>query len=524
MSKFLFDMNMLFDILIKRDSAIVAVVEKIMNSNGELFITASMIPVLNHFMDQYKVDKEKFKEELFATFKVISTTGYEVLEAFKYSDVVDTLMILPFKRVCPDGIIVSRERKLKQLGKELSINVHTPEEISEMLNNNQNQTIPLLDLQKEYRYMMEAIDNATLKSISEAKYILGPQIKELESKIAQYLEVKHSIGVSSGTDALVLSLRALAIKTKGHEYFDRDDKIITTPFTFTATGDAILRAGATPVFIDIDPETYNINVIKLREFITQNITKTKIVGIISVHLYGLPSNMDEVMDIAQKYNLFVIEDVAQAFGAEWKQRKVGSIGTLGAFSFFPSKNLGCFGDGGMVATNDDELAELVRMLLKHGGKDKYNVDHIGYNARLDTFQASILLEKIKYIDEFNERRRKIAYLYNEHLRNLKDIDVPEEKEPHTYKHCFHQYTIRVKNNKRDKLQNYLKNKGIASMVYYPVPLHKMNVFEGRCEVYDNLDISEKASKEVLSLPIEPLMSYEECEYIVNVIKEFFKNS
>ena len=254
-------------------------------------------------------------------------------------------------------------------------------------------------------------------------------MKELEDKIAEYLGVRHCIGVSSGTDALVLSLRALAIKLKGQEYFDRNDKIITTPFTFTATGDAILRAGATPVFVDIDPATYNIDPAKIRESLAHRQTPiasrpSNVVGILPVHLYGQACNMDEIMAIAKKHNLFVLEDVAQAFGGMWQGKKLGSMGDLSAFSFFPSKNLGAFGDGGMVSTDDQELARLVIMLLKHGGKDKYNVDHIGYNARLDTLQAAVLLAKFKYVDEFNDRRRKIAGLYNEGLKGLDGLALP----------------------------------------------------------------------------------------------------
>jgi dTDP-4-amino-4,6-dideoxygalactose transaminase len=328
--------------------------------------------------------------------------------------------------------------------------------------------IPMLDLKAEYEYMKEDIDSAIRKCLEHQKWILGPQVKELEDKVAEYLGVKHCIGVSSGGDALVLSLRALAIKLKGHEYFDRTDLIITTPFTFTATGDAILRAGATPLFVDIDPATYNIDPSKIRECLSVGpsplaISLGNVIGILPVHLYGQSCQMDEIMDIAKEHNLFVVEDVAQAFGGMWNgstgsPQKLGSIGTSGAFSFFPSKNLGGFGDGGMVSTNDDEIAELVRMLLKHGGKDKYNVDHIGYNARLDTLQAAILLAKFKYVDEFNERRRKIAEIYNEGLRDISDLSLPITHHasciPDVY-HVYHQYTIRVKNGKRDSLSTFL---------------------------------------------------------------------
>jgi len=412
--------------------------------------------------------------------------------------------------------------------------------------------IPMLDLRLEYEYMKEDIDSAIKKCLEHQKWILGPEVKELEGKIAEYLGVKHCIGASSGTEALVLALRALAIKLKGQEFFDKSDEIITTPFTFTATGDAILRAGATPVFIDIDPVTYNIDPIKIRAYLASSIASgpSRVVGILPVHLYGQSCNMDEIMDIAREYNLFVLEDVAQAFGSTWKGNKLGSIGTAGGFSFFPSKNLGGFGDGGMVSTNDEEVAGFVRMLLKHGGKDKYNVDHIGYNARLDTLQAAVILAKFKYIGEFNDRRRKIAEFYNKGLEGLDVLSLPMHL-PAAY-HVYHQYTVRVKNEtimlhsnpndnennppsppfskggkggfsggKRDDLQKFLTENNISTMIYYPVPLHRMKVFNGRCKMFGQLEESEKAVRSILSLPIEPLMREEDVMTVVNVVREFF---
>jgi len=383
--------------------------------------------------------------------------------------------------------------------------------------------IPMLDLRLEYEYMKEDIDSAIKKCLEHQRWILGPEVKELEDKIAEYLGVKHCIGVSSGTDALVLSLRALAIKLKGQEYFDRNDKIITTPFTFTATGDAVLRAGATPVFVDIDPGTYNIDPVKIKEYLQSAIRnpQSAIRGILPVHLYGQACNMDEIMAIAKKYNLFVLEDVAQAFGGMWQGKKLGSMGDLSAFSFFPSKNLGAFGDGGMVSTNDHELAKLVIMLLKHGGKDKYNVDHIGYNARLDTLQAAVLLAKFKYVDEFNDRRRKIAGLYNEGLKGLDGVVLPiaySQSPIALNHHVFHQYTVST--SSRDHLQKYLNEKNINNMVYYPFPLHKMAVFQnGRSKIADGLKTPELACKNVLSLPIEPLQKEEVTAQVIEAVRE-----
>jgi len=230
--------------------------------------------------------------------------------------------------------------------------------------------------------------------------------------------------------------------------------------------------------------------------------------------------MENILAFAKEYGLFVLEDVAQAFGGKWKDKKLGSIGTAGAFSFFPSKNLGGFGDGGMIATNDDEAAGLMRMLIKHGGKDKYNVDHIGYNARLDTLQAAIILAKLKYIDEFNDKRRKIADLYNQVFDEIGNRSlVPPASSNNAY-HVYHQYTVRVENGRRDDFQKYLKSQKISSMIYYPQPLHNMKVFGGRSIVFETLPESEKAVKEVISLPMEPLMTRDVISMVSEIIKKF----
>jgi dTDP-4-amino-4,6-dideoxygalactose transaminase len=362
----------------------------------------------------------------------------------------------------------------------------------------------MLDLKREYEHMKEDIDAAIRRCLDHQKWILGPEVQELEEKVVEYLGVEHAVGTSSGTDALVLALRALAIRLKGQEYFDRSDQVVTTPFTFGATGDAILRAGATPVFVDIDPVTYNISPVQIRNYLDHcaesgNVGGTKVIGILPAHLYGQPCQMDEIMAIAAGFNLFVVEDCAQAFGASWNGRKTGSIGVCGAFSFFPSKNLGGFGDGGMVCTNDGELTELIRMLITHGGRDKYSVEHIGYNARLDTLQAAILLVKLKYADEFNAHRRRIAGLYVRELRNIKGIVLPAV-DSFSSDRVFHQFTVRVLDGRRDAFSNHLKVRGIDSMVYYPVPLHNMKVFYGRCTMHGNMEAAEQASREVLSLP------------------------
>ncbi len=382
------------------------------------------------------------------------------------------------------------------------------------------QKIPMLDLKREYLYMKGNIDGAIEACLGHQRWILGPEVAELEKRVAEYLGVRHCIGCSSGTDALVLSLRAMAIKLKGKEYFDREDEIVTTSFTFTATGDAILRAGATPVFVDIDPLSYNIDPKQIEGYLSAR--HGRVVGILPVHLYGRPCEMGRIMEIAHAHALFVVEDVAQAFGASWNGRKLGSVGDAGAFSFFPSKNLGGFGDGGMVAADDDLTAQTVRMLTKHGGKDKYNVEHIGYNARLDTLQAAILLAKLRYLDTFNERRKALASRYAAALSGVDDVVVPEGGGGAS-DHVYHQYTLRVRGGKRDLLKEHLAAKGIDSMVYYAVPLHAMATFAHTCKVFGDLAATSLAAREVLSIPAEPLFSDGEIAYTAAAIREFFQS-
>ncbi|MCX7760502.1 MAG: DegT/DnrJ/EryC1/StrS family aminotransferase [Hydrogenothermaceae bacterium] len=446
-------------------------------------------------------------KEILSFFKIAKTPSYIEID---YEDIEDSLIIHTAKAI--DGIVLTRDNKLLKKYPDIC---KSPKDYLESFKNKKTDFIPMLDLARETYYMHYGIEKNIDKVINKSNFILGVEVKELEQKIANYIGTEYAVGVSSGTDALLLSLRALAIKKKNQEYWSRGDLIITTPFTFTATGDTILRSGATPLFVDVDIYTYNIDVNRIKEAI--KVYGKRVVGIVPVHLYGLPCNMDEVMAIAKENDLFVVEDCAQAFGSMYKGKKVGSFGDAGAFSFFPTKNLGAFGDAGAVTTNDKELFELIKMLRVHGGKDKYNVEHIGYKARIDTIQAAVLLEKIKYIDEFNQRRRKIAEYYIRGLSEVKDLKLPYIPSEDYY-HTFHQFTIFVKNNKRDELQKSLKENNIQSMVYYPTPLHKMKVFEGRCEVFGSLENSEKASEGVLSLPIEPLMEQEELKFIVEKIK------
>jgi dTDP-4-amino-4,6-dideoxygalactose transaminase len=374
--------------------------------------------------------------------------------------------------------------------------------------------LPFLDLKRQYRIIQIDVERALSEVFKKQTWILGEEVKLLEEKVARYLGTNYAVGVNSGTDALVIALRALALKTKGKQYFEPENEIITPSFTFTATGEAIVRAGATPVFVDIEPKTFNLNPEEVKKAINKNT-----VGLLPVHLYGQPANMEQIVEIARENSLFVVEDVAQAFGSKWDGKFAGSIGDAGCHSFFPSKNLGGFGDGGMITTNDAEIADYARWLRAHGGKDKYNVDYIGYNSRLDTIQAAFLLVKLNYLETFIKMRRELAAYYHENLKGIDQIVLPleERKAFHTY----NQYTIRVK-NKRDWFQEKLKEKGIPTMIYYPVPLHKMKVFKNKARIKTELRETEKACREVLSLPIEPLLNNTEKKEIIRAIKESVK--
>lgn len=366
--------------------------------------------------------------------------------------------------------------------------------------------IPFLDLKRQYQPIKEEIDEAIHRVVDSQKFILGDEVRIFEEKLANYCGAKHAIGVSSGTDALLLSIKAHKIT----------DDAITSPFTFFATAGAIYNAGAKPQFADINPDTFNLDPKDLERKITGN---DKINAIIPVHLYGKTAEMELIHEIAEDHDLTVIEDAAQAIGAEYHEKKVGSMNTT-CFSFFPAKNMGCYGDGGIITTNDDEIAEKIRTLRVHGSKPKYYHHIIGHNSRLDALQAAILTVKLKYIDEWNDMRIKNAKFYNKNLRDIKGLEVPEIVPQN--KHVFNQYTLRVTNGLRDDLKQFLNNRNISTAIYYPLPLHLQPCFSYLKYNKGSFPNSELASKEVLSVPIYPEILKDELEYICNSILEFFE--
>lgn len=360
-----------------------------------------------------------------------------------------------------------------------------------------------LDLKAQYKSIKKEVDQAIQGVLDNTSFILGEEVEKLEKEIAKYCGVRYAVGVNSGTDALLLSLMALDIKER--------DEVITTPFTFIATAEVIALLKAKPVFVDINPKTFNVDPTKIEEKITK---KTK--AIIPVHLFGQPADMGPIMKIARKYKLKVIEDAAQAIGAEYKGKKACFFSDTGCLSFFPSKNLGGYGDGGMVVTNSKKIADKVKMLRQHGSKIKYQNDVLGINSRLDTLQAAILRVKLKYLDRWAREKNKVAERYNKLLKGVGDIRTPYREK--WAKHVYHQYTIRTK--KRDKLAKYLKKQGIPTMVYYVKALHLQKAFKYLGYKKGNFPEAEKAAREVLSLPIYAELSGKDQDRIVRKIKNF----
>jgi dTDP-4-amino-4,6-dideoxygalactose transaminase len=362
--------------------------------------------------------------------------------------------------------------------------------------------IPIIDSKRQYAQIAAEAESAVIDVMRSGSYILGKNCKALEEELANYLGAKYSIALNSGTDALHLALRALNIGA--------GDEVITVAFTFVATTEAIGIVGAKPVFVDIDSDTFNIDVKKIEEKITP---KTK--AILPVHLYGQPCDMDKIMEVARKHNLYVIEDACQAVGAKYKGKTVGTFGDIGCLSFYPTKNLGAMGDGGLCVTNDEKLKDRIIALRNHGGAVRYYHDEIGINSRLDEIQAAILRIKLPYIDQWNAKRREHAYFYNELFKNCIDVQTPKELE-NTY--CvYHQYTIKVEN--RDNLHKLLQEAGIGAMIYYPVPLHLQKVHAYLNVAEGSLPITECNTNLVISLPMFAEITQDEQKTVAKTVME-----
>jgi len=363
--------------------------------------------------------------------------------------------------------------------------------------------IPLVDLKAQYRIIKPEIDKAIASILAKTNFIMGEEVAWFEEAFAKFLGVKYVIGVSSGTDAIHLGLLALGVKS--------GDEVITAPHTFTATVEPICWLGAKPVFVDIDPKTFTINPKLIERAITK---KTKV--ILPVHLYGHPADMEPIIKLAKKYKLKVLEDAAQAHGALYKGKMVGTLGDAAIFSFFPGKNLGAFGDAGVVVTNNEKLADKIILLRNHGRSEKYTHLEVGYGDRLDTLQAAILLAKIKRLKNWNRRRRQIAGIYNNVLKNL-PIRLPEAASwAHT---VYHLYVIRTQN--RDELKQYLKEQDIETGIHYPIPLHLQPAYKYLGYKKGDFAKSEQAAQEILSLPLYPELNIQQIKFIANSLKKFY---
>jgi dTDP-4-amino-4,6-dideoxygalactose transaminase len=360
--------------------------------------------------------------------------------------------------------------------------------------------IQLLDLKKEYGEIGTEITQAIQRVLARQWFVLGDELCEFQREFSRYIGTKYAVGVNSGSDALFLAVKVLGIGD--------GDEVITVSHTYASTVDAISRNRATPVFVDIDSETYTIDVSKIRECIT---ARTR--AILPVHLYGHPANMDEILEIAREHHLFVIEDACQAHGSEYRHRKLGSLGDVACFSFYPSKNLGAYGDAGMITTDSEGLTEKLTALRNCGQRQKYHHDYVGMNTRMDEVQAAVLRTKLAYLDSWNERRRKIALMYNAMLRDL-DVMIPVEKE--YAKHVYHLYTIRCKG--RGKVRERLLEAGVHTGIHYPLPVHKQEAYVG-LRHYVSLAVTEAVCNETISLPMHPWLTENEVEYVAEALKK-----
>lgn len=371
--------------------------------------------------------------------------------------------------------------------------------------------VKFIDFEREYNFLTPKIQPTINKIIKRGNFILGPEVRQFEKEFSNFCNVKYGVGVNSGTDALFLALRALGVGP--------GDEVIVPSFTYAATALAVAYTGAKPVFCDIELDTYTVSPPDLAAKIS---SRTK--AVIAVHLYGHPAPMPEILRIARKKKIAVVEDCAQAHGAKWQARSgkwemVGSGGDLGCFSFYPTKNLGCYGDGGMVVTGSKKLYHKLLMLRDYGRTSKYRHTIIGYNSRLDTIQAGILSIKLKYLHRWNKIRRKLASIYNHYLHDISGIIIPSERK--AFYHVYHLYPLRVR-SRRDELFNYLNEKGIQCLIHYPIPCHLQPAFKYLGYKKGDLPNSERLAREVISLPLYPFLKQNEIEYICLNIKRFFR--
>jgi len=502
MQNIIFDNNVLIDILTKRDET--------HNLTNHIFINAikqkkacvSSAQIHNLRFVIKRNHKEYFEDylKLEKAMKIIKTPAYiEYDNILAEADIEDYLVELSAKTI--NGLILTRDRRLLELSK---IAVSPIKYYNLYLKQQKNMKVKFLDLQTQYLTINTELDKSIDNVIKNTAFIKGKHVDEFEKFFAEKCNAKYCVGVGNGTDAIEIALKAMGI--------GNGDEVITAANTFIASSEAITATGAKVVFVDCHPDYYTIDWTKIEEKI---IDKTK--AIIPVHLYGQPANMPEIMKIAKKHNLKVLEDSAQAHISEINGKTIGSIGDVATFSFYPGKNLGAYGDGGAIITNDDEIAKRARMWANHGRIDKYNHEFEGVNSRLDGLQAAILNVKLKYLEKWSKERRRVAASYNEKLKDVKNIITPKELDGTVP--VYHLFVIRAE--KRDELQEFLKAKGISTGIHYPIALPALKAYAYLNHNEKDFPYSYQYQEEILSLPIFPELTEEKIDYVCDTIKEFY---
>ena len=514
------------DVLIRREERpfSLEVLSLIRTKKIKGWILSSDIPIL-HYLHSKRVGEVKAREEIkkqLKGFAIIPLHGSFIDNGWEndlmnFEDALQFEAALQFKL---DAIITSDKKHFKQN----KIPVYTPKEFLEdckLKTLSSKKVIPFIDLKAQLHQIYNEIDDGMADVITNTAFVLGNYVKKLEEKFAEYVKAEEAVAVNNGTSALILALTAYNVEP--------GDEVITVPNTFIATAEAISFVGALPVFVDVDAKTYNLDSQKLVSFIEKRCefngkelidkkTDKRVKTIIPVHLYGQPADMDPILEIASKYSLIVIEDACQAHGAEYKGRKVGAMGQAGAFSFYPGKNLGAYGEGGMVVTNDVEIAKKMRALRDHGSEKKYYHLYKGLNLRMENFQGVVLLSKLSHLDEWNEKRRNNAKLYYKFLEEIEGIIVPYEGG--YAKHVYHLYVIRT--SQRDNLRKYLADNGVKTGIHYPIPIHLQRAYNDLGYKEGDFPVSEELSREALSLPMYPELGEGDIKRVCELVRDYFK--
>ncbi len=497
--KFVLDVNILLDFLLEREGykEISKIIEFLVkNKSG--YISASSLSTLYYIIEKQRKELLLYLPKILKQFFIWKVPSYiDWHHPLAKKDMEDYLIHITAESL--NAFVITRDEEFLKF----SDRAITIEEFFEIVQKEEKEKrIPFLDLPSQVLKIYSEVENKWDDILVNAGFICGKYVKEFEEKFANYLGAKFCIGVNSGTSALIVALMAIGLKP-GNE-------VIIPVNTFIATAEAVSILGGKPVFVDIHPEYYTIDVTQIENKITE---RTK--AIIPVHLYGQCADMDPIMEIARKYDLWVIEDACQAHGAEYKGKKAGTIGHIGCFSFYPSKNLGAWGEAGAVVTNDEELAEKIKKIRNHGSRMKYYHEVVGGNFRMSEIQGAVLSTKIKFLDEWNDMRRRATKLYNKLLNKIENIAIPYEA-PYN-KHVYHLYVIRV--NNRDKIKEYLQKHGIETGIHYPIPLHLQKAYKALGVNEGCYPVAEKVADEILSLPIFPYIKEEEIDYVVEKLKK-----